>query len=620
MLLLALIHGLIYVAIMPPWEHYEEPTHFEYAWLIASHAALPQFPAYDQDKRREIATSMLEHGFFEKRNFLPNLEAVDEPIWIGINVSGALPLYHIVIALPLRLLAGADVDVQLYAARFVSLLLYVLTVWIAAMVVRELVPPGHVLRYTFPAVIALIPGFADLMTAVNNDVGATFVFSLFIWAAIRLLIRGFTVRRCLAVMATTVLCLFTKSTVLVALPLAILAIGLALCPPRWRGRLVAMFLAAVVCVIVSLLSWGDASLWYRSSSQATATQSSRPEAPVGARVIALEAPVASGASEVRQPLLSDEVERIRGKTVTLGAWVWASAPVRLRLPALSFNGQSAAQWQGTVGVNPSFYAGRWIVPSDAKRITVILSADPTGAPSAPVIIYYDGIVLLDGDWPGEAPPAFTSTQGEQVLWGGREFTNPIRNASAEDAWPWVRPWVQQLSRRFSWSAHLSPSLLLDSFLDRQYTGWIYSQTAWRLFTTFWGSFGWGGIALPGAWYNGLAIATALGLLGAAFGAARRCARWKFPWQNALLWLALAGLAVWGPVMLRGLFSTLDSKSYIPTARYGFPAMLPTILAVTAGWQFLLSRKPWLSALLLTAGLAVLDVAAVITILSFYRAT
>jgi hypothetical protein len=584
-LLLALIHGLIYVAMMPPWEHYEEPTHFEYAWLIASRGSLPQYPAYDQDKRRQIAMSMVKHGFFEKRPIVPNLDAVDEPIWIGVNVSGALPLYHILIAAPLRLLANADVDVQLYAARLVSLMLYVLTVWIACLVARELVPPGHVLRYAFPAVIALVPGFADLMTAVNNDVGATFVF--------------------------------TKSTVLVAAPLAVLAIGLALCRPRWRGLLWAVFLGALFCAAISLLSWGDASLWYRFSSQESATQASRTDAPVGTKVIALEAAPAAGGAAVKQPLLTEEVERIRGKTVTLGAWVWASAPVRLRLPALSFNDQPTAEWQETVGVNPSFYAGRWVVPSDVKRITVILRADPTPGQNGPVMVYYDGIVLLEGNWPGEAPPTFTDTQGVQVKWGGRGFINAIRNASAEDAWPWVRPWVQQLASRFPWSAHLSPTLLLASFLDLQHTGLNYSYTVWRLFTTFWGSFGWGGILLPGTWYNGLAVATALGVLGTALGAGRRYCTWALPWQNAIIWLALAGLALWGPVVLRGLFSTLDARAYFPTARYGYPAILPTILVVTAGWQMLLRRWPRLSVLLLAGGLVALDVASVVTILDFF---
>jgi len=32
-LVLALANGLLYLVLVPPWQHYDEPTHFEYAWL-----------------------------------------------------------------------------------------------------------------------------------------------------------------------------------------------------------------------------------------------------------------------------------------------------------------------------------------------------------------------------------------------------------------------------------------------------------------------------------------------------------------------------------------------------------------------------------------------------------
>jgi apolipoprotein N-acyltransferase len=42
-----------------------------------------------------------------------------------------------------------------------------------------------------PLSLTLVPGFVDIMTAVNDDVGATVFFSLFLWAGIRLIVRGF---------------------------------------------------------------------------------------------------------------------------------------------------------------------------------------------------------------------------------------------------------------------------------------------------------------------------------------------------------------------------------------------------------------------------------------------
>ena len=83
MLLLALVFGVIFIFIVPPWQHYDEPTHFEYSWLIANRTGLPSVGEYDQPVRREIASSMIEHGFYRDIDFNPNLLSISDRIWIG---------------------------------------------------------------------------------------------------------------------------------------------------------------------------------------------------------------------------------------------------------------------------------------------------------------------------------------------------------------------------------------------------------------------------------------------------------------------------------------------------------------------------------------------------------
>lgn len=58
-LLVGLIHGLLYVFLMPPWQHYDEPTHFEYVWLIANRPGLPKPGDYDRDMRRQVGKSVV---------------------------------------------------------------------------------------------------------------------------------------------------------------------------------------------------------------------------------------------------------------------------------------------------------------------------------------------------------------------------------------------------------------------------------------------------------------------------------------------------------------------------------------------------------------------------------
>jgi len=186
-LVVGLLHGLLYVFLVPPWQHYDEPAHFEYAWLLANRSGLPKSGDYDQTMRRAVATSMIEHNFFHNLDFLPDLESKTEPIWIGISQLDDPPFYYLLVSLPLRLLSSWDVTWQLYAARFISLNLYLVSILTAWGIISELVPVGNPLVWMVPASMALLPGYIDLMTAVNNDVGATVLFSLFLWGSLHML-------------------------------------------------------------------------------------------------------------------------------------------------------------------------------------------------------------------------------------------------------------------------------------------------------------------------------------------------------------------------------------------------------------------------------------------------
>jgi len=618
-MLLGLVNGLIFVFIMPPWQHYDEPSHFEYAWLIASRQSLPVYPAYDQEKRREIATSMVEHGFYKGLDLLPDLGSQVQPIWIGINVTGALPLYHILVALPLRFILNADVDTQLYVDRLVSLVLYLFTLWLAYKVLCEFVPLGHPLRWIVPGAMALLPGFTDLMTAVNNDVGATFVFSLFLLASVRLIFRGFSLRRVIGVLVAAGLCLLTKNTVLVALPLALLAVVLALRRSRWWFATWALFFVVLIIAIVSLFSWGDASLWYRNSMQEVPTQSRRSEAPVGNYAIGLETlPGSTETSSVSQLLFADQVQELKGKTVTVGAWIWASAPTQASLPILTDGHQTIVQ-QVNVDVRPSFHASQAMIAEDANRVWVILQAVPAQGQNEAVTIFYDGIILLEGEWPLEMSPVFDNPRAEQGNWGNRQFRNMVRNASAEGAGPFVQPWVEMLSKRLPWMAHLSPTLSVNALLDLRNSSGIYRATASRLFQTFWGRFGWGNISLPSICYNILKWITVLSLLSAPLGLWNISRMKSMSWKLAIAWLGLTMLTIWLSAFLRGLPS-LFGQIYIPTARYGYPAIIPTMMFLSIGWCAGLPHQNWLklSAYLYFVGFLILDLISIITIVSFYK--
>jgi hypothetical protein len=167
LILLALLHGLLYLAVVPPWQHYDEPTHFEYARLIALWGRRPAPNEIDLTTHREIADSMYRFRFW-RPGIRPSLFGAPSPN-IGVSEKIHPPLYYAIAALPLRWLRYATIETQLYAARMLAVLFYMLLVGCAWRIVSILAPHRPALQLAVPLLIIFVPAFADQMSAVNND-------------------------------------------------------------------------------------------------------------------------------------------------------------------------------------------------------------------------------------------------------------------------------------------------------------------------------------------------------------------------------------------------------------------------------------------------------------------
>jgi hypothetical protein len=165
---LALLHGLLYLVLVPPWQHYDEPTHFEYAALIARDGRIPVLGVNDPELRREIADSMYRYRFWDA-GVTPDLIRPEGP-GIGADQRVHPPLYYTLAALPLRLTRYLSVEQQLYAARLLSVCIYALTIVVAWRIVLVVVPDEPVVQQALPLILLLTPTFVDVMTAVNSDV------------------------------------------------------------------------------------------------------------------------------------------------------------------------------------------------------------------------------------------------------------------------------------------------------------------------------------------------------------------------------------------------------------------------------------------------------------------
>ncbi len=264
-----------------------------------------------------------------------------------------------------------------------------------------------------------------------------------------------------------------------------------------------------------------------------------------------------------------------GKTDTLGAWMWASESATLQTPALEDGSEVYAQ-RVQVGGTPAFYSFTVKLSENPGRLRIVLAPGAKAA-GKPINIYYDGLVLAEGEFLPGLTPSFLDPEGRQGRWGDQPFSNLIRNASAERAWFRLRP---QVERIISLQTPIFSPAILAFLDDWQGAGWYFQETARYLLQTFWGDFGWGHIRLAGSQTNTiLAIFSLAGFLGGLILLIRR---WRAIPKEISLFLMATFLPIWVITFFQGIGS-LSGTIFIPSARYAFPAIIPTVLLLTAGW-------------------------------------
>ena len=606
-LLVGVLNGLIYIAIMPPWQHYEEPSHFEYAWMIAQRLSIPERYSFDNTIRRLIIKSEVEHNFW-RGSPIP-LDENNQPMWVVINVVGGQPLYYMLVAVPLYFLKSSSVEGQLYAGRAVSLLLYLFTLLMAYLTIVELFSPRHYLRWLVPVVIALTPGFNDIMTAVNSDVGAVAGFSFFIYAGTVLIKRGITWQRTILAILGVIICFFMKNTVLVAVALFPVAIVIALLPRRWNKIwLLIPVLLGLACVI-ALIGWGDAARWTREGNQATPTRQAVNGVPYGQYALDLEA-------WNRSKQLIQDVSALRGKPVTVGAWIWASQPIQIKQTFLIDDVKSSSEVLLDLTKTPTFFASQAKISDKTNRIQVQLFPVPAKGISQVVHIYYDGLLLVHGSQPASTPK-FENTDGSLINWNGEVMTNYIRNPSFEHGWFYVRSASEGFLKPYMQYA-LSPGRFFSALQDWQVTNGIVRYSAIRVFQTFWGFFGWASAGMPQVVYQILLGVTILALLGAGFALGRHYHHLSYQHKLILAWLCITGFTIWGIAIVRGLFTAYNPRLDLPPARYGFPAVIPVILLFVRGWSQYFVKKKWPGWAIILVSLVGLNFVAIYTIIKFYK--
>lgn len=224
----AVIRGILYALVSPPFSAPDEKGHYDYL------------------------ASLYEHG-------LRMIEGREK---------GQPPLYYLLCLPVFSAFAGQTSDFQVYAlaannvslasllaVRCFSALLTATTVPLAYWTARELCPGDRFVTLGAAAFVALVPAYGWVGASINNDSLASVFSSVVVLLLVRGIARGFTLRSCLLVVAIAAAGVGTKSTALPVAAVVPLAVGARLTFQLWPreravralltvGALAALFFAS----------------------------------------------------------------------------------------------------------------------------------------------------------------------------------------------------------------------------------------------------------------------------------------------------------------------------------------------------------------------------------------
>jgi len=587
-----LIHGLIYVFLIPPWSHYDEPGHFEYVWMIVTRPEIPSVGEFDAPIRRVILDSMIRNGFFKYSGPAPDLAALPDPVPIGVTQVGDPPIYYSLASLPVRLLRSQPIEIQLYGGRLVSLIFFLATIVVARKFAEEISAEQSPLRWLLPFCVAAIPGLVDVMTALNNDTAAIFVYSVFLLFGVKVIRRGLSLKYALLLLACVIVGFYTKSSnwvIFIALPITYL-FGLSRRKRVWLP--VAILGIGVIAATLVLFQWDDPALWIRDTNQDAPARIRTQQPGVGQFALQITSS-SEKVNRLHQVLPRSQALTLPGMPVTIGVWMWADQPGNANLPQItsilpSGDTQTNLPQVEQISQEPNFYAYTVDIPVESSRL--ILELNPFDNTVSQNTVYYSLPVLAAGEFPHDGPPELREPGSLSGTWSGIPFTNLVRNSEGQGVWPRLRPTVINLLGKVDYRLQETISWTI-SLLDLQGTGWFVQSSIQRLFRTFWATFGWGSIPLIGSKpYRPLLVMSALGFIGAVIAFYRR-----FNKANLILvvWLAANIVLEFIYALYTGVaMGSITGRSYLPVARFIYPTFLAIVFILCAGWLTLIRLLPF----------------------------
>ena len=239
-----LILGTLYAVFTPAWQAPDEPAHYNYVQYLAEQHRFPVL------KPGDYPAAYLEE--IKTAHFPPELSIA--PIRYEFHQP---PLYYILVVPVYSLFDSFNIGNALLPLRLLSVAMGALLLLVVQWTIQALAPNRPYLALGTTAFVAFLPMHLAMTASVNNDTLSELLMAIVLLLTIRYLKRSASVpsgkgdsRLLLLLGITTGLCLVTKSSLYIVLPLVLIAIAIR---HLWLDRPAPPFTATVKSAVLYLL-------------------------------------------------------------------------------------------------------------------------------------------------------------------------------------------------------------------------------------------------------------------------------------------------------------------------------------------------------------------------------
>lgn len=215
---LALVRGIIYASVMPPWQAPDEPAQFERVRASLDESEWEGTTEGQPDWYDEISRSLFTFHFWHYA--IPDKRPAP-----GQPLNQYVELYHeiyqgmyssriayLTMGLPLLFAPEQPIIVQLYLTRLNTVLFGVLIVFLGYVITKTIFPTDNFLILGVPILITFSPQHTHMLSTVNNGNLAQPLATIVILLMVRGVMYGFSWPAGIAILTLTVLTIWTKAT------------------------------------------------------------------------------------------------------------------------------------------------------------------------------------------------------------------------------------------------------------------------------------------------------------------------------------------------------------------------------------------------------------------------